>query len=182
MQETQETWVQSQGQKNPLEEVMAAHTSILAWEIPWTEEPGGLRSMGSQSRIWLDWVTEHTHTHTHTHTQWTGVIWQTLPYPNALNVRIHVWWSENNRKKKQKLPFKALWRLCWKHPAWHQLIPGSYKMTGFFFFACNVSLGNFTKWITKTSPYGHSWTSLVYYNEESTCLKIVWVINHRRLH
>ena len=41
MQETQETWVQSQGQEDPLEEVMAAHTSILAWEIPWTEEPGG---------------------------------------------------------------------------------------------------------------------------------------------
>ena len=48
MQETQETWVQSQGQEDPLEEVMAAPTSILAWEIPWTEEPGGLQSMGSQ--------------------------------------------------------------------------------------------------------------------------------------
>ena len=36
MQETQETWVQSLGQENPLEEEMAAHSSILAWEIPWT--------------------------------------------------------------------------------------------------------------------------------------------------
>ena len=43
-----ETWVQSLGWKDPLEEGMAAHSSILAWRIPWTEEPGGLQSMGSQ--------------------------------------------------------------------------------------------------------------------------------------
>ena len=44
----QETWVQSLGQKDPLEEGMATHSSILAWRIPWTEEPGGLQSMRSQ--------------------------------------------------------------------------------------------------------------------------------------
>ena len=48
IQETQETWVQSLGQEDPLEKKMASHSSILAWEIPWTEEPGGLQSMGSQ--------------------------------------------------------------------------------------------------------------------------------------
>ena len=42
--------VQSLGQEDPLEEEMAAHSSTLAWEIPWTEGPGGLQSMGSQSR------------------------------------------------------------------------------------------------------------------------------------
>ena len=42
-----ETWVQSLGQEDPLEE-MATHSSILAWKIPWMEEPGGLQSMGSQ--------------------------------------------------------------------------------------------------------------------------------------
>ena len=41
---TQETWVQSLGQNNPLEKGMAAYSSILAWRIPWTEEPGGLQS------------------------------------------------------------------------------------------------------------------------------------------
>ena len=46
MQEMQETQVQSLGQEDPLEEGMATHTSILAWKIPWTEEPGGLQSMG----------------------------------------------------------------------------------------------------------------------------------------
>ena len=48
MQETQETWVQSLGQEDPLEQEMATHSRILAWKIPWTEEPGGLQSMESQ--------------------------------------------------------------------------------------------------------------------------------------
>ena len=42
----QEMWVQSLGQENPLEKEMATHCGILAWEIPWTEEPGQLQSMG----------------------------------------------------------------------------------------------------------------------------------------
>ena len=48
MQETQETWVQSLGWDDPLKKEMATHSSILVWELPWTEEPGGLPSMGSQ--------------------------------------------------------------------------------------------------------------------------------------
>ena len=44
----QETWVQSLGREDPLEKDMATHSSILAWEIPWTEETGRLQSMGSQ--------------------------------------------------------------------------------------------------------------------------------------
>ena len=43
-----ETRVQSQGREDPLEKEMATHSSTLAWEIPWTEEPGRLQSMGSQ--------------------------------------------------------------------------------------------------------------------------------------
>ena len=44
----QETWVQPLGWEDPLEKEMAMHSSILAWRIPWTEEPGGLQSVGSQ--------------------------------------------------------------------------------------------------------------------------------------
>ena len=44
----QETWVHFLGWEDPLEEGMATHSSILAWRIPWTEEPGGLHSMGSK--------------------------------------------------------------------------------------------------------------------------------------
>ena len=64
MQEMQETGVQSLGQEDPLEREMATHSSILAWKIPWIEEPGGIQSMGSQ-RVGHNWVIEHTHMHTH---------------------------------------------------------------------------------------------------------------------
>ena len=61
-----ETWVRSQYQEDPLEKGMATHFSIPAWRIPWTEEPGGLQSVGSQ-RVRHDWaINAHTHTHTHT--------------------------------------------------------------------------------------------------------------------
>ena len=60
----QETWARSLGQENPLEKEMATHSSILAWEISRTEEPGGLQSMGSQ-RVGHDQAT-HTHTQQNT--------------------------------------------------------------------------------------------------------------------
>ena len=66
MAETQEMWVWSLSQEDPMEKEMATHSSILSWEIPWTEEPGGLQSTGSQ-RVRHNWVHAHTHTHTHTH-------------------------------------------------------------------------------------------------------------------
>ena len=54
----EETWVQSLGGEDPLEKGMATHSSILAWRIPWTEEPGGLQSTGSQS--WTQLTDFHT--------------------------------------------------------------------------------------------------------------------------
>ena len=69
-QATQETEVRSLRQEDPLEEDMAAHSSVLTWRIPWTEEPGGLQSMGSQ-RVGHSQASKrvYTHTHTHTHTR-----------------------------------------------------------------------------------------------------------------
>ena len=61
----QETWVPSLGQEDPLKKRMAICFSILAWRIPWTEEPGELQYTGSQ-RVGHNWVTK-THTHTHTY-------------------------------------------------------------------------------------------------------------------
>ena len=49
----QETWIQSPGGEDPLEKEMATHSSIFAWKIPWTEEPGRLQPKGSQSQIRL---------------------------------------------------------------------------------------------------------------------------------
>ena len=63
-QEVQEMGVRSLSWEDPLEEGMAAHSSILAWRIPWTEEPGGLQSVGLQ-RVKRD-GSDFTHTHTHT--------------------------------------------------------------------------------------------------------------------
>ena len=59
----QETQVWSLGREDALEEGMAAHSSILAWRIPWTEEPGGLQSIRSQrvGHDWSDWAHMHTH-------------------------------------------------------------------------------------------------------------------------
>ena len=54
----QEMWVRSLDQEDLLEKEMATHSSSLAWRIPWTEEPGGLQSMGLQ-RVGHDRVTEH---------------------------------------------------------------------------------------------------------------------------
>ena len=54
-----ETWVWSLGWEDPLEEGMATHSSILAWRIPWTEEPGKLQSMGSQ-RVGHVWMIKHS--------------------------------------------------------------------------------------------------------------------------
>ena len=59
MQETQEMQVQSFGQEDPLEKETETHSSVLAWKIPWTEEPGRLQYKGSQ-KVRHDWATKHT--------------------------------------------------------------------------------------------------------------------------
>ena len=67
MKEMQETQVRSLGWENPPEEDMATHSSILAWEIPWTEETGGLQSVASQT-VGVE-LSDKARTHTHIHTQ-----------------------------------------------------------------------------------------------------------------
>ena len=67
MQEMQGMPLQSLGQEVPLEEGLAAHSSILARRIPRTEEPGRLQSIGSQSQTQMKQPSTHTHTHTHTY-------------------------------------------------------------------------------------------------------------------
>ena len=68
MQKKEETQVQSLGWEDPLEEGMAIHSRILAWEIPWTKEPGRLQSIGSQGvrYYWNDLLSTHVQTHTNT--------------------------------------------------------------------------------------------------------------------
>ena len=59
----QETWIR--GWEDPLEKGMATHSTVLAWTVPWTEEPGELQS--TTERLILSLAHTHTHTHTHTH-------------------------------------------------------------------------------------------------------------------
>ena len=61
----QETRVPSMGQEDPLEKEMATHSNILPWRIPWTEEPGGLQSTGSQELDVAEQLSTHIDTHTH---------------------------------------------------------------------------------------------------------------------
>ena len=64
----QETGVQSLGWEDPLEKEMATHSSILAWRIPWTEEPAGLQSMDRKELDMTEQLTNtQAHTHIHTH-------------------------------------------------------------------------------------------------------------------
>ena len=65
----QETWVQTLGWEDPLEEDMATYSSILAWRISLTQEPGGLQSMGLQSQTWLS----DFHTFLHRVVMWSGI-------------------------------------------------------------------------------------------------------------
>ena len=59
MQETQETQCDPLGQEDPLEKEMATHSSTLAWEVPWTERPGGLQCVGSHKRQMLRSTAQH---------------------------------------------------------------------------------------------------------------------------
>ena len=77
-----ETWVPSLDGEDPLKKRMATHSSILAWRIPWTEEPGSYSPCCHQSRTWLS--NSHTHTHTHTYTHSSRTLWKgklTSPHP-----------------------------------------------------------------------------------------------------
>ena len=68
MQETQEMWVPSLGQEDPLEKGMATHSSIVSWRFLWTEEPGRLQSKGHKESDTTE-VTWHACTHAHMHTE-----------------------------------------------------------------------------------------------------------------
>ena len=74
-----ETWVRSLGQEDPLEKEMVTHSSILAWRIPWMEEPGGLQSMGSQ-RVRHDWTTSLSLSHVR---RGKGALW--VPFYKGIN-------------------------------------------------------------------------------------------------
>ena len=97
MQEMLETWVRFLGQDDPLEEGMATHPSILAWRIPWTQEPGGPQSMWKQrvGHDWSDWARMPQMEKAHTEQQ----------RPSAAKII-------NSKKKKRSSNMKSVKMLC----------------------------------------------------------------------
>ena len=99
----QETWVRSQGQEDALEEGLATHSSIFAWETPWTEQPGRLQSIRLQ-RVRHDWSNlAHTYTHIHTLTEGSTLMTSTshrscLLISSSLGVKISKseFWEDTN--------------------------------------------------------------------------------------
>ena len=71
MQEIYKIWVQSLGREDPLEKKVATLSSILAWRIPWTDEPGGLQSIGLHSQTWLKQLSRRAHTHSGLYYTWS---------------------------------------------------------------------------------------------------------------
>ena len=84
MQETQEMWVPSLGWEDPLEEEMATHSSILFWEIPWTEEPGGLQSMRLK-RLGHDWARMHNNNCSQIARVWIPALWYMCGINSTVN-------------------------------------------------------------------------------------------------
>ena len=91
----QETWTRSLGQEDPLEKGMTTHSSILAWRIPWTEEPGWLQSMGWQ-RVGHDWL---TNTHSKVLNRGYNVEVKKDTISNLVSLW---WWWDRGRNKTMK--------------------------------------------------------------------------------
>ena len=121
VQETQETRVGSLGWEDPLEKEMATCSSILAWRIPWTEEPSGLQSVGSQ-RIRHDGA--HTHTHTHTAIRILPSSQETFPlqYTVSFNVLGNLdFISAFLMMTRVWKPFWDLWKKCVNLREWSRV-------------------------------------------------------------
>ena len=97
MQEMEETRVWYLGWEDSLEKEMVTHLSVLAVKIPWTEEPGGLQSVGSQ-RVEHDLATEHAHNYVHL--QWYAII-------NKLIIILSL------KKREEYYVYVVQWKRCW---------------------------------------------------------------------
>ena len=88
------------GPEDPLEKKMATHASILAWRIPWMEDPDGLQSIGLQSRTWLsDFTFSFVHTYSHPHPHTIQSSWEKISR-NSMKILGKKQTKQTNKKKK----------------------------------------------------------------------------------
>ena len=113
-------WVRSLGWEDPLEKEMATHSSILAWRIPWIEEPSRLQSMGSQSRTQLKRFSMHVHMH------WTSLVAQTVKsLPTVLETWVQsLGWEDPLEKEMATHSSILVWKTPWTEK------PGRLQSTG----------------------------------------------------
>ena len=103
--EMQETWIQSLDREDSLEE-MATHSSILAWRISWTEEPGRLQSAGSQSQTWLKWLSMHTWEH-------QEKLWQSFWGLEGADQHIEAGCGGQRKRARTSDDTTELLHMCW---------------------------------------------------------------------
>ena len=112
-----ETWVRSLGREDPLEKEMATHFSILAWEMPWTEEPGGLQSMGSR-RVRHGWG------------NWARATDEIAPdgFTEATAVRETWGLGEGKTESLHSKPLKNFFLILWINDLWKKKVSSSWVM------------------------------------------------------
>ena len=117
MQEMQETWDRSLGGEDPLEKGMATNSSILAWRIPWTEEPSGLQSMESQ-RVRHNWACAHARTHTHTHTSKNDICEILISVSASGAVPIYRTAFPEPNEENQNIYYAFFWLKIFSYSVW----------------------------------------------------------------
>ena len=117
----QETWLRSLGWEDPLEKEIATHSSILAWKISWTKEPGRLQSMGSQ-RVGYDWAS-NTHTPVALKVEWMTKHNKLLPW-TASSVPVCMCGFQEQRGKKKNERATVSLIFLW---VYYEFLPKSSK-------------------------------------------------------
>ena len=131
-----ETRFEPLGWEDPLEKKVATHSNILAWRIPWTDEPSGLQSIGLHSRTWLKQLSRHAHTHSGLYYTWSygnsnyNCFLSMILLLEQLNLSFDTWFSE------WCFSTPLLWVLC------HLLEEACFQLTGslihFFFLTSGL--------------------------------------------
>ena len=158
MQETEQMWVRSLDQEDPLEEYMVTHSITLAWRIPWTEEPDGLQSIGLQSQTRLKLLSMHA---------WMNICQSQFPnsshHSSLGNQKFDLYICDFTFKWYYMIFSNILIFLFLTSPVWQSLSPStSLEMTLFYFFL----------WLTFHCVYVYIYTTSLFI----PLSKVIWEV------